>query len=470
MSQKILITTAIDYVNDVIHIGHAYQKIVGDSFARYYRLFPENEVFFLTGTDEHGSKSEEAAAKLGVEPKAFVDEVSAKDRAQLDALNISYDRFIRTTDADHREVVIDFYKRSLANEDIYKGSYTGLYCVGCEEFLKEKDLVNGKCPNHPTKEISTLTEENYFFKWSAFSGFLKEYIESHPDFVKHEARKNEMLSFIEQGIEDIPISRTTVHFGIPVPNDPDHVLYVWFDALINYITGAPEYFADDNATIIHFLGKDNVRWHALLWPAMLRSAGFRMPTTVYGHDFFTLNGQKISKSLGNVILPTELVEKYGVDAVRYYFLRYGPLRNDVDVTIEELERVYNSDLANGLGNLVSRVAKMAEKEGMSVNHKTLVISELEDFKIFDQYFSDFRIDLAIEFIWNKVHELDRYVDHHKVWEQKGEEKEKSLQFLSRGLLEIAVYVSPLLPDTAQKITDQFTGDTVVSGNSLFPRL
>ncbi|PIZ45112.1 methionine--tRNA ligase [candidate division WWE3 bacterium CG_4_9_14_3_um_filter_41_6] len=470
VAHKILITTAIDYVNDVIHIGHAYQKIVADSLARYYRLFPENEVFFLTGTDEHGSKTEEESKKLGVEPQALVDDISAKDRAQIDSLNISYDRFIRTTDPDHRKVVTDFYNRSLAAGDIYKGSYTGLYCVGCEEFLKEKDLVNGKCPHHPSKEITTLTEENYFFKWSAYTDLLKTYMLSHPEFVQHEARKNEMLSFIEQGIDDIPISRTTVSFGIPVPNDPRHVLYVWFDALINYVTGAPSFWESDDTTIIHLVGKDNVRWHALLWPAMLMSAGYRMPSIVYGHDFFTLNGQKISKSLGNVIRPTDLVAQFGTDAVRYYFLRYGPLRDDVDVTIPEISRVYTADLSHGLGNLVSRVAKMAEKEDLEFDSGVPDIGDVEGFSEFDGYITSFRLDLALEFVWKKIQTLDRYVDHNRVWEQSKDDKKQSLTYLVKGIREITVCLVPFLPETAAKIAAQYNGSKVTSREGMFPRI
>lgn len=470
MSRRILITTAIDYVNYVIHIGHAYQKIVADAFARYYRQLPDTEVFFLTGTDEHGSKSEESALKLGVSTKEFVDDISAQDRAQLGSLNISYDRFIRTTDPDHREVVTDFYNRSHASGDIYKGTYTGLYCVGCEEFLKEKDLVNGACPNHPTKEITTVTEENYFFAWSKYTAFLKELITTNPGFVQHEARRNEMLSFIEQGIEDIPISRSTVKFGIPVPNDPDHVIYVWFDALINYMTGEPSYWENNDSEIIHIVGKDNVRWHALLWPAMLKSAGYRMPTIVYGHDFFTLNGKKISKSLGNVIRPTDLVKQFGADAVRYYFLRYGPLRNDVDVTLDEIHRIYTADLSNGLGNLVSRVAKMAENEGIEVKGERYKVNQLKDFTALDTFVDDFRIDLALELIWKKIQELDRYVDHNRVWEEEGTKKSESLHFLVQGISEISTLVSPFLPNTAEKIQEQFAGGKVIARDGLFPRI
>jgi methionyl-tRNA synthetase len=469
MPNKYLITTAIDYVNDVIHIGHAYQKILADALARYYRGVGE-EVFFLTGTDEHGTKTEETARERGIEPKNVADEISAQDQAQLDALNISYDRFIRTTDADHYQVVKEFYERVYNNGrgDIYLGEYTGLYCVGCETFLKEKDLVDGKCPLHPTKEPIMLTEKNYFFAWSKYADFLRDYINNHPDFVQHEARKNEMLAFIEQGLEDIPISRPNVKFGIPVPNDPEHVLYVWFDALINYVTGQPSAWADNNSRIIHLLGKDNVRWHALLWPAMLQAAGYRLPTTVYGHDFFTINGQRISKSVGNVIRPTDLVAQFGVDAVRYYFLRYGPIRDDVDVSLDGIKEVYNGDLANGLGNLVARVAKVAEKSGLSFPNNTADDPTILE-KIAPEVLA-FRVDLALGKIWEKIHELDRYVDHHRIWELKGEEQKEKLEHLIAQIRELAVIISPFLPNTAKKIQLQFQLETIRSTTGLFLRL
>lgn len=465
MAQKVLITTAIDYVNDVIHIGHSYQKIVADALARYHRQIG-NDVFFLTGTDEHGSKTQETAEARGITPKEVADEISVLDQEQIDALNISYDRFIRTTDADHKKCATAFYTKAYENGDVYLDTYTGLYCIGCEEFLKEKDLVDGKCPNHPTKEPITVTEENYFFAWTKYADLLKQWISDNPETVQHDARRNEMLAFLDQGLEDIPISRTSVQFGIPVPNDPKHVLYVWFDALINYITGAPEYWEDEDARIIHLIGKDNVRWHALLWPAMLASAGYRLPSVVYGHDFFTINGQKISKSLGNVIRPTELVESFGVDAVRYYFLRYGPMRDDVDVTIEEIERIYTADLANGLGNLVARVAKMAE--GQTYPQTTDMGTDADEYKMWQKHIEDFRPDLALALIWKKIQGADKYVDSHRIWELQGADRERHLAHLVTELQQISILLQPFLPETAARIQSQFDNAVNVA-DPLFPR-
>src|SRR3989344_6618525 len=358
---KYYVTTAIDYTNNVIHIGHAYQKILADVLARYHRQIGD-KTFFLTGTDEHGTTNEQAAKAAGKDPQTFVDEISAKDREQIDSLNINYDRFIRTTDPDHKKLVKEFYLKVKKNGDIYKGVYKGLYCVGCESYKTDSEIIDGKCPLHPTRELQQIEEENYFFAWSKYEDFLRKLIKKNPGFVQPEARRNEMLAFLDQGLRDIAISRQKdkVSWGIPIPDDPEHVNYVWFDALINYVSGAPDFWPAD----VHILGKDNVRWHALLWPAMLKSAGYKLPKTIYGHGFINLNGEKISKSRGNVIRPNELVKEFGVDGVRYYFIRFGPWVEDVDISVEHLREVYNADLANGLGNTVARIAKLAEKSGL----------------------------------------------------------------------------------------------------------
>src|SRR3990170_6704367 len=289
MNKKFYITTAIDYTNDVIHVGHAYQKIMSDVLARYHRLVGD-KTFFLTGTDEHGGTSEQGAKKAGKAPKEFVDEIAQKDKEQLDTLNISYDRFIRTTDKDHKKAVTDFYLKVKATGDIYKGKYKGFYCTGCESYKTLTEVIEGKCPLHPTRELEEIREENYFFRWSKYRNFLKKHILDNPNFIKPESQRKNMLGFLEQGLEDIAISRpkNKVSWGIEVPDDPGHVIYVWFDALINYISGAPDFWPAD----LHVLGKDNVRWHTLLWPAMLKSAHHELPKTIYGHGFITLDGQK----------------------------------------------------------------------------------------------------------------------------------------------------------------------------------
>ena len=463
MDKKFYVTTAIDYTNDVIHIGHSYQKIIADVLARYHRLMGD-KTFFLTGTDEHGGTSEQAAKKAGKIPKEFVDEISKKDKEQLDLLNISYDRFIRTTDPDHKKTVEEFYKKVEANGDIYKGEYKGFYCTGCESYKNPSEIVDGKCSLHPTRELEEINEENYFFKWSKYADFLKKHILDNPDFIKPESQRKNMLGFLEQGLEDIAISRPIekVSWGIPVPGDPKQTIYVWFDAIINYVSGAPDFWPAD----VHILGKDNVRWHALLWPAMLKSAGYELPKTIYGHGFINLNGEKISKSRGNVIRPNELVEKFGVDAVRYYFIKYGPLIEDVDISLDKIKEVYNSDLANGLGNLISRIAKLCENSGFEFENKK--INKLDDNVA--KSLDEFRFDKALKIIWEKITTTDQYINTNEPWKLKGEELKKILTYSVNSLATIAYCLLPFLPETAQKIEKQFKGPKIKSGAPLFPRI
>jgi len=463
MNKKFYVTTAIDYTNDVIHIGHSYQKIIADVLARYHRLIGD-KTFFLTGTDEHGGTSEQAAKKAGKTPKEYVDEISKKDKEQLDLLNISYDRFIRTTDSDHKKVVEEFYKKVEAARDIYKGEYKGFYCTGCESYKNPSEIIDGKCSLHPTRELEEINEENYFFRWSKYADFLKKHIKDNPDFIKPESQRKNMLGFLEQGLEDIAISRPIekVSWGIPVPNDPKQTIYVWFDAIINYISGAPDFWPAD----VHILGKDNVRWHALLWPAMLKSAGYKLPKTIYGHGFINLNGEKISKSRGNVIRPSELVEKFGIDAVRYYFIKYGPLTEDVDISLDKIKEVYNSDLANGLGNLVSRIAKLCENSGFEFERKEINKLDEDISKSLDE----FRFDEALKIIWGKITEIDQYININEPWRLEGEELKKILTYSVNSLVTIAYCLLPFLPETAEKIEKQFKGPKIKAEAPLFPRL
>lgn len=463
MGKRFYVTTAIDYTNDVIHIGHSYQKIIADVLARYHRLIGD-ETFFLTGTDEHGGTSEQAAKKADKTPKEFVDEISTKDREQLDQLDISYDRFIRTTDLDHKEIVKNFYKKVEASGDIYKGEYKGYYCVGCESYKNPSEIVDNKCSLHPTRELEIIKEKNYFFKWSKYKDFLKKHIEDNPDFIKPESQRKNMLGLLDQGLEDIAISRPIekVSWGIPVPGDSTQVIYVWFDALINYVSGAPEFWPAD----IHLLGKDNVRWHALLWPAMLKSAGYELPKTIYGHGFITLNGEKISKSRGNVIRPKELIEKFGVSGVRYYFIRYGPVIEDVDISIDKIKEVYNADLANGLGNLVSRIAKPCEKSGFEFQFNALTEFDSKITKHLDEY----RFDEAMKLIWNEISELDQKINKEEPWKLEGEKLKIFLQSAVDTIQHIAYNLQPFLPETAEKIEKIFKEPKIKASSPLFPRL
>lgn len=467
---KFYITTAIDYVNDTIHVGHAFQKVAADVLARYYRLeLGEENVFFLTGTDEYGQKAEKAADELKISPAEFVKKISDSDQKEQDSLNISYDRFIRTTDEDHKKVVEEIWKKVYDSDDIYLGEYSGLYCTGCEAYYTKEDLTDGKCPFHPNLEIKEISEKNYFFKWSKYKDFLIEHIKTNKNFIVPDYRSNEMLEFVKN-IKDIPISRTNFKWGIPVPNESNQVIYVWFDALINYITGVgylkdKEKFNKFWPADVHILGKDNLRWHALLWPAMLKSAGIDLPKTILVNGFLSLNSQKISKSIGNVIKPTELVEKYGADAVRYYLLRYTILTEDSDISEEKLKISYNADLANGLGNLVARVAKLCEK----VEFDSLPEPILDE--KYKQTFEEYRLNELLGNIWKEISKIDQDIQKEKPWTIEELAKLKDiLQGWVIKINQIAYELKPFLPETSEKILNQFSDSKIKSGEPLFPRI
>ncbi|MBI3559467.1 methionine--tRNA ligase [Candidatus Gottesmanbacteria bacterium] len=458
---KFFITTASDYTNDVVHIGHAYQKILADALARYHRLIGD-KTNFLTGTDENGQKVAKSAAEQGLETKDFVDKIAAADQKQWQCLNISYDRFFRSTDEDHVKFAREIYLKCKAAGDIYLSKYEGLYCEGCEAYYDESELTDGKCPFHLNKKIQKLSEDNYFFRLSKYQNFLIDHFGKHPEFVWPESKRNEVLAFIKRGLRDFSVSRQSLTWGITVPDDPKQKIYVWFDALLYYLTYGVEekcWPAD-----VQILGKDNSKFHAIYWPAMLKSAGYELPKTILVHDFITLNGQKISKSLGNVIRPTELVKKFGADGVRYYFLRFGPLTNDVDISIDKITETYNADLANGLGNLVARIAKLAEK----VNYE----SRIKNYELWPEvknYLNNFRVDSALEFVWIKIKKLDRLIDQNKPWELGDKKLAKFLDKIIPEIQNLAFNLQPFLPATAEKIQKQFTGK-IKSGEPLFPRI
>lgn len=464
--KKFFITTAIDYTNDVIHIGHSYQKILADALARYHRLLGE-KVFFLTGTDEHGQKVEEAAKNAGLPPKKFVDLIVEQNKKEWQALNLSYNRFIRTTDKDHIEFAQKVYLKAKKNGDIYKGKYEGFYCQGCEGYLSQHELKNGRCPFHPQKELLRLTEENYFFRLSRYQKFLEETIKKDKLLIIPKGKKEETLSFIRQGLKDFAVSRPSVSWGIPVPDDPSHTIYVWFDALINYLT----YGVEENCwpADVHVLGKDNLRFHAIYWPAMLKSAGYPLPKTILVHDFISLEGQKISKSLGNIIRPSQLVEQFGTDAIRYFFLRFGPLTNDVDFSLAKIKDAYNADLANGLGNLISRVSRLAEKSAISfaIFEPPSLPSQ---FKKFHQLMINYQVNDALNFIWGKISQVDKKINEKKPWKLAGNQLEEVLNQLIKEIREIAFLLSPFLPQTSEKILQQFKGPKIKSEGPLFPRI
>lgn len=476
MANKFYITTAIDYVNDVIHVGHIYQKILADVLARYWRgKIGQDNVFFLTGTDEYGQKAEKAAGEEGIPTKQFVDKIAQADQKEQDSVNISYDRFIRTTDDDHTKVAQEIWRRVERAGDIYLGDFTGLYCSGCEAYYTEDDLVNGKCQFHPTLEIKTITEKNFFFRWSKYQDFLVDHLEKNPEFIYPQNRHREVLNFAKSGIHDIPVSRTSFAWGVPVPNQPDHVLYVWFDALANYLTGVgflknQKLFQKFWPADIHILGKDNVRWHALLWPAILKSVGLPLPKIILVNGFLSLNGQKISKSIGNIIRASDLVAQYSSGAVRYYLLRYTAITEDSDISEEKLKIAYNADLANGLGNLVARVAKLCEQNKIICsNPSNLPAQAGHSSKELEKLLVEFRFNDALAFIWGQIASLDKKINSERPWQLTGEKAKLTLLEYCSVIRQIAFDLQPFLPETSNKIITQFTG-AIKFSPPLFPRI
>jgi len=447
VKNKYYVTTAIDYPNAEPHIGHAYQKVIADVLARWHKLLGD-EVWFLTGTDEHGKKIQESAEKSGKDPKEFVDELSIKFKEAWKNLNVIPDRFIRTTDADHKKLVQDVIKKCYAKGDIYLDKYEGLYCVGCEAYYTEKDLVGGKCPLHD-RPLEKIQEESYFFKLSKYEDFLLNLYEKSPNFILPEERRNEMKSRVKEGLKDLSISRTSFDWGVKFPLGKGHITYVWFDALFNYISGAGKNNEFWPANV-HILGKDNGWFHTVYWPAFLKSAGYELPKTVFVHGFLTFNGKKISKSLGNAISPKTLVDKYGVDSIRYYFTRNFVFGEDGDFNEEVLVTRYNGELVNKLGNLVSRVSSLAEKNGIEkCENKLLKKLKLKKIgKLIDGY----EFDKALNEIFAYIDVCNEYVQDKKPWETKDQ---KVLYELVDSIKAIAILLWPFIPGTSEKISKNF---------------
>jgi methionyl-tRNA synthetase len=442
MKNKFYVTTAIDYVNADPHIGHAYQKLIADALARWHRLKGE-KVFYLTGTDEHGQKIAKSAKEAGLSEKAFADKIAKRFQKSWDLLNIDCDRFIRTTDKDHEKFVQDFVKK--IKKDIYKGEYSGLYCVGCERFYTEKDLVNKECPYHPGKKIESLKEETYYFKLSKYQKQLLKLYENDV-FVLPKERKKEIINRVKEGLQDLSITRTNFKWGIPFPLDNKHVIYVWFDALLNYLTGAgkkQEFWPAE----VHLLGKDNGWFHAVIWPAMLLAAGYDLPKTVYIHGFITFNGQKISKSLGNSISPDTLVEKYGGDSIRYFIYRNFVFGEDGDFSEKVLVERHNSELADKLGNLVSRITSLAEKNGIEKTENKL-LKKLNLKKIEDNI-DKYGFDKALNEIFAFIDICNEYVQNKKLWKTKDK---KAIYEVIDSIKAIAILLWPFIPETSEKVS------------------
>ena len=475
---KFYITTAIAYTSRKPHIGNSYEIVLTDAIARYKRL-QGYDVFMLTGTDEHGQKIEEYAKTAGVTPKEYVDKVSGEIRSICDLLNTSYDRFIRTTDEQHEKVVQKIFKKLYEQGDIYKGHYEGMYCTPCESFWTESQLVDGKCPDCG-REVKPAKEEAYFLKLSKYQKRLEEFIEQNENFIYPEARKKEMLNnFIKPGLQDLCVSRTSFKWGIPVDFDRDHVVYVWIDALSNYITAIgydPDGSSDEYKKYwpadVHIIGKDIVRFHTIYWPIMLMALGEPLPKQVFGHPWLLFGEDKMSKSRGNVIYADDLVELLGVDAVRYYLVSEMPYASDGSITYETIIERYNSDLANTFGNLVNRTIAMQNKYFDGViqpgNVNEPVDDELKNFaldtvKKVEKCFETYRVADAVETVLNLAKRSNKYIDETTPWAlAKDEASLPRLGTVLYNLLEairyIAVLLSPFMPETSEKIFAQMNCD------------
>lgn len=474
MKEKFYISTAIAYTSGKPHIGNTYEIVLADAIARFKRL-KGYDVYFQTGTDEHGEKIELKAKEAGVTPQEFVDEKAAEIKRIWDIMNTSYDKFVRTTDKNHERVVQDIFKKMYEKGDIYKGEYKGLYCTPCESFWTESQLVDGKCPDCG-REVQEKREEAYFFRLSKYQDRLEKYIEEHPDFIKPEARKNEMLNnFIKPGLQDLCVTRSSFSWGIPVGIDPKHVVYVWLDALTNYITNIgyevdhpTEEFQKLWPADLHLIGKDIIRFHTIYWPCFLMSLDLPLPKQVFGHPWLIMADGKMSKSKGNVIYADDLVHEFGVDAVRYYFLHEIPYASDGIFSRELLIDRINGDLVNILGNLVNRTVSMAHKyfDGTITNAKVKedvdtdfiqAISSLDE-KVTVKM-DDLHIGEALDEIFDVLRKSNKYIDDTTPWIlAKDETKKGRLETVLYNLLEsiriCAIFLSPFLPDTSEKIFNQ----------------
>jgi len=469
VDKKYFVTTPIYYVNDAPHIGSAYTTLAGDIFARYYRqkLGKEN-VFFLTGTDEHGQKVQSVAKEKGLTPIELADRVAEEFKDAWKLLNIDYDFFIRTTDSRHEKVVSDLLQKVYDAGYIYPGTYEGPYCVGCERFYKESELENGRCPLHPNKEISHQKEKNYFLKLNELvADKVLPKLKAGEYDILPDARKNEVLSRIEQGVEDVSVSREGVTWGIPVPWDKSQTIYVWVDALINYYS-ATQFLENKNyfwPADLHLMAKDILWFHAVIWEALLAAAGIDFPKKVFAHGFFTIDGQKMSKSLGNVITPKQLVDKYGVDGARYLMISAVTFGTDGDISLKDFDVKYNADLANGLGNLVARIAKLCERSGLEFKDST----ETQNDKL-SGTLEKFRLDEALKIIWESISQTDQFINEEEPWKLEGDKLREVLTHLVDHTRDIAFNLIPFIPETAQKIEEQFRGPKIKSSDPLFPRL
>lgn len=473
--KKFYLTSAIPYVNARPHLGHVLEWFQADAVARYHRLLQE-KVEFSCGTDENSLKNVQAAEKAGVTPQAWLDEYAEVFKQAFDYFDISLTNFRRGSDQEfHWPGVQKLWQLCQASGDIYKKEYTGLYCVGCESYYTPEELVDGKCPEHLTVP-ETITETNYFFRLSNYQSHIKELITSDKVAVVSNQYKQEMLGFIDQGLEDFSISRSVKRgrgVGVPVPDDPSQVMYVWFDALTIYLTSVG--WGYDEATFsqawpadLHIIGKGITRFHAVYWIGMLLSARLALPKKIAVHGYITVGGQKMSKSLGNVIDPFELVATYGLEPLKFFLLKYVPSHGDGDFTEEKFKEAYNADLANGIGNLCSRVAKLCEKDGTA----GVSLAGVQFDTVFAKAIDDIDLSAALEWLSNQVSDVDQYLSTTQPWKETDDKKRAAvLQESVERIVFIAFHLQPFMPQTAQKIIDHFTIPQITAlETSLFPRL
>ncbi len=480
---RFALTTPLYYVNDVPHIGSAYTTMVADVTARFHRLRGD-EVLFITGTDEHGQKIQRTAETLGVAPQTHCDQIILSFQDLWQRLNIKYDRFSRTTDPRHAKLVDEFFRRVKQKGDIYLAQQQGWYCVACEEFKEKKDLIEKQyCAIHTNKQAEWRDEQNYFFRLSSYQQQLEDLYENNPDFIQPASRRNEVLNFVKQGLQDFSISRVNLDWGFPVPGDPEHTIYVWFDALLGYVTALLE--PDDEATLtnalqkwwpinLHLIGKDILRFHAVYWPAMLMSAGLAIPHQVFGHGFLTKNGLKMGKSTGNTVDPIGLVNKYGSDALRYYFLKEIEFGKDGDFNEIRFVNVLNADLANDLGNLLNRSLGMLQKycQNQTPQIQASVIEDENSLKMIGsslslkvlQAYETLNFHAACLAVLGLVQECNKYIDDSKPWALFKAGKQDQVERILYAILESvrlsAYLLSPIIPNISNKIYQQlgFNGD------------
>ena len=468
MTNKFFVTTPIYYINDVPHVGHTCTTVAADILARLHRQLGD-EVFFLTGTDEHGQKVAEAADKEDMAPKEYCDKIAPTFINAWKNLNISNDFFVRTTDTRHEEIVSKLLQKIYNKGDVYKAKYEGLYCIGCEKFLTESDLSDNKCPLHPAEKTVFKSEDNWFFKLSKYIPRLIDLIEDdRTNFVFPTGKRSEVLTKLKAGVNDISLSRENVAWGIAVPWDKSQTVYVWFDALINYysvtqfLDGKQDFWPAD----LHILGKEILWFHTVIWQAMLMSAGIELPKKTYTHSFYMIDGQKMSKSLGNVISPQQLIDLFGVDGARYLIARSFPLENDSDVGIARFKERYNADLANNLGNLISRVCKLA------LNFQ-FPISNFQLEKSFINLIDNLKFDEAIGWVFeNYVDKSNNRLNEVAPWKLDANDP-KRIEVLTESvnnLRQAANYLKPIMPNTAETIEKIFNGEVKVLDKSLFPRI